>query len=210
MFFQLPDEIIFPEPSLADNDGLLAIGGDLSEERLLLAYRDGIFPWYSEDEPILWYSPHERFVIVPVEVKVSQSMRQLINSAKYKIRWNTAFDEVINQCSGIKRKGQGGTWIHDDMKDAYTRLHNKRIVQSVEVWQGETLVGGLYGVVVGKVFCGESMFSKLPNTSKLALIALCRSGKFELIDCQVYTQHLEKMGAKFISREEFMKTLKNN
>ncbi len=207
MLFRLTDAIIFPKPSLADDDGLLAIGGDLSEERLLLAYRNGIFPWYSEDEPILWYSPHERFVIVPGEAKVSRSMQQLINSAKYEIRWNTAFAEVINQCSTIKRKGQGGTWIHDDMKDAYTRLHMKKIAQSVEVWQGETLVGGLYGVVVGKVFCGESMFSKLPNTSKLALIALCHSGKFELIDCQVYTEHLEKMGAKFISREEFMKAL---
>ncbi len=207
MFFQLPDEIIFPEPALADEDGLLAVGGDLSEERLLLAYRNGIFPWYSEDEPILWYSPHERFVIVPGEVKVSHSMRQLINSAKYEIRWNTAFEDVITHCSSIRRKGQGGTWIHDDMINAYTRLHQKKIAQSVEVWQDGTLVGGLYGVVVGKMFCGESMFSKLPNTSKLALIALCRSGEFELIDCQVYTKHLEKMGAKIISREQFMETL---
>ena len=210
MHFRLTNEIIFPDPSLADDDGLLAIGGDLSEERLLTAYRNGIFPWYSQEEPVLWYSPHERFVIVPSEVKVSQSMRQLINSSKYEVKWNTAFKEVITYCSSIRRNGQHGTWIHDDMINAYTRLHDKKIAQSVDVWQDETLVGGLYGVVVGKVFCGESMFSILPNTSKLALIALCRSCKFSLIDCQVYTPHLEKMGAKFISREEFMNTLELN
>lgn len=203
----LNDEIIFPEPSLADEDGLLAIGGDLSDERLVLAYSKGIFPWYSEDEPILWYSPHERFVILPSEIKVSYSMRKLMNSSEYEIRWNTAFDEVIRQCSIIKREGQIGTWIHEDMIAAYTNLHKKKIAQSVEVWLGDSLVGGLYGVVVGKVFCGESMFSRMPNTSKLALIALCRSGKFDLIDCQVYTSHLESMGAKFIDRENFMKTL---
>lgn len=210
MLFQLTEDIVFPEPSLADQDGLLAIGGDLSEERLLLAYQNGIFPWYSKDEPILWYSPHERFVMVPEAVKVSHSMKQLINAAKYEISWNTAFSEVIHQCSNIKRIGQGGTWIHEDMQEAYIQLHKNKIAQSVEVWQGDNLVGGLYGVVVGKVFCGESMFSKLPNTSKLALIALCHSSNFDLIDCQVYTEHLEKMGAKFISRGEFMETLKRN
>ena len=210
MLFQLTDEIIFPDPSLAEDDGLLAIGGDLSEERLLLAYRNGIFPWYSQQEPILWYSPHKRFVIRPSDIKVSHSMRQVINSSKYRIKWNTVFAEVIDQCSSIRRKGQAGTWINDDMKNAYNQLHKKNVVQSVEVWRDEVLVGGLYGVVVGKVFCGESMFSKLPNTSKLALISLCDSGKFNLIDCQVYTEHLEKMGAKFISRAEFMEALKAN
>jgi len=205
MPFLLNNEITFPKPSLADNDGLLAIGGDLSEERLLLAYSQGIFPWYSEDEPILWYSPHKRFVILPSEIKVSHSMRKLMNSSDYEIRWNTAFSEVIQQCSITKREGQTGTWIHEDMIAAYTKLHKKKIAQSVEVWLGDSLVGGLYGVVVGNVFCGESMFSRMPNTSKLALIALCRSGIFDLIDCQVYTSHLESMGAKFISRKEFMK-----
>lgn len=204
MVFQLIDEIIFPDPGLADEDGLLAVGGDLSEERLLAAYRLGIFPWYSEDEPILWFSPHERFVLVPEEVKVSHSMRQLIKSETYEVRWNTAFEQVIACCSLVPRKGQHSTWIHKDMIEAYKRLHEKGIAQSVEVWEGDKLVGGLYGVAVGKIFCGESMFSKEKNTSKLALISLCRSGKFELIDCQVHTPHLEKMGAKFISREEFM------
>jgi len=207
MPFILNKNIVFPEPALADEDGLLAIGGDLSEERLVLAYSKGIFPWYSNAEPILWYSPNERFVIEPSEIKVSHSMRKLVNSSKYEIRWNTAFNEVIQQCSVIRRKGQNGTWIHEDMIAAYCRLHENRIAQSVEVWFDDSLVGGLYGVVVGKVFCGESMFSTLPNTSKLALIALCRSGIFDLIDCQVYTAHLESMGAKFIGRDEFIKAL---
>jgi len=207
MVFQLGPRLIFPDPALADEDGLLAVGGDLSEARLMLAYRQGIFPWYSEGEPILWYSPHERFVLEPQEVVVSHSMRQLIRSKKYDICWNTDFGAVIQNCAATKRKGQSGTWIHDDMIDAYLLLHKKGIAQSVEVWQGETLVGGLYGVEVGKIFCGESMFSLQPNASKLALIALCASGKYELIDCQVYTAHLESMGAKLIARNRFMEIL---
>jgi len=204
MFFQLTSKLIFPNPALADEDGLLAIGGDLSVERLTLAYSLGIFPWYSEDDPILWYSPHQRFVLKPDELRISHSMQQLIKSNRYQIKWNTDFEGVLNNCSVIKRKDQPGTWLHNEMIQAYEKLHKKNIAQSVEVWQEEELVGGLYGVVVNKVFCGESMFSKLPNTSKLALIALCQSGKFDLIDCQVHTRHLESMGAKFISRAEFM------
>jgi leucyl/phenylalanyl-tRNA--protein transferase len=204
MFFQLGTQLIFPNPSLAEEDGLLAIGGDLSVQRLMLAYQNGIFPWYAEGEPILWYSPHQRFVLNPNEVHISHSMRQLVNSNKYEVRWNTAFEEVMKHCSTTVRNGQGGSWIHHDMINAYTRLHEKNIAQSVEVWQGENLVGGLYGVEVGKVFCGESMFSLLPNTSKLALVALCKSGKYDLIDCQVYTAHLERMGANYISRQGFM------
>ena len=207
MVFQLGPRLIFPDPALADEDGLLAVGGDLSEARLMLAYRQGIFPWYSEGEPILWYSPHERFVLEPQEVVVSHSMRQLIRSNKYEVRWNTDFGGVIQNCAAIKRKGQSGTWIHDDMIDAYLLLHKKGIAQSVEVWQGETLVGGLYGVEVDKIFCGESMFSLQANASKLALIALCASGKYELIDCQVYTAHLESMGAKLIARNRFTEIL---
>ncbi|HLP51645.1 MAG TPA: leucyl/phenylalanyl-tRNA--protein transferase [Chitinophagales bacterium] len=208
MIFELIDEVIFPQPSLAEEDGLLAIGGDLSEERLLLAYSLGIFPWYSADEPILWFSPHERFVLFPHNLVVSHSMKQLIKSGKYEIRWDTAFKEVMLACAQVPRKGQDGTWINDDMVAAYCNLNSKGIARSVEVWRGEELVGGLYGVAMGAVFCGESMFSKEPNTSKLALIALCQSGKYELIDCQVHTLHLESMGASFISRKEFEEMLK--
>ena len=207
MFFQLNQKLIFPDPVLAEEDGLLAVGGDLSVPRLVLAYRQGIFPWYAEGEPILWFSPRQRFVLAPEEIRISHSMRQLMNSGKYEVRWNTAFEKVIYNCSKIKRKGQRGTWIHPNMIQAYIALHQKNIAQSVEVWQGENLIGGLYGVVTGKVFCGESMFSLLPNTSKLALIDLCTSGRFDLIDCQVHTAHLENMGAKFMRREEFIKAL---
>ncbi|HLP22390.1 MAG TPA: leucyl/phenylalanyl-tRNA--protein transferase [Chitinophagales bacterium] len=208
MIFELIDDVIFPEPSLAEEDGLLAIGGDLSQERLMLAYSLGIFPWYSAGEPILWFSPHERFVLYPDKLVVSHSMKQLIKSGKYEIRWDTAFKEVMLACAQVPRKGQDSTWINDDMVAAYCNLHSKGIARSVEVWRGEDLVGGLYGVVMGTVFCGESMFSKMPNTSKLALIALCQSGKYELIDCQVHTPHLESMGAGFISRKEFEEMLK--
>ncbi len=204
MIFELIDEIVFPKPELAEEDGLLAIGGDLSEERLILAYRLGIFPWYSANEPILWYSPHERFVLYPNEIIISHSMQQVINAGKYEVRWNTAFEQVIRACAAIPRKGQTSTWITDDMIAAYVALHKKGIAQSVEVWWNDELVGGLYGMVTGKVFCGESMFSTLPNTSKLALITLCQSNRYSLIDCQVHTNHLQSMGARFISRADYM------
>jgi leucyl/phenylalanyl-tRNA--protein transferase len=207
MVFQLTDELVFPHPSLADDDGLLAVGGDLSAERLMLAYSYGIFPWYSANEPILWYSPHERFVLYPERVKVSHSMRQLIRSSRYEVRWNTAFEEVIKACAMVPRKQQQGTWINDEMIAAYVSLHQQGLAHSVEVWESENLVGGLYGVVVGKVFCGESMFSKQANTSKLALIALCRSGYFDLVDCQLYTEHLERMGAQYMGRDDFMEII---
>ncbi len=207
MVFQLTDELIFPHPSLADEDGLLAIGGDLSEQRLLLAYSYGIFPWYSNNEPILWYSPHQRFVLFPGEVNVSHSMRQLIRSGKYQVTNNTAFEEVIRCCAQVKRKGSQGTWINENMIQAYNKLHESGFAHSVEIWHNQTLAGGLYGVVIGRVFCGESMFSMQPNASKLALIALCQSDKFDLVDCQMYTGHLETMGAKYISRKAFMAIL---
>ncbi len=207
MIFELIDDVIFPKPELAEEDGLLAIGGDLSEERLILAYRLGIFPWYSANEPILWYSPHERFVLYPDEIIVSHSMQQLISRGTYEVRWNTAFEKVICACAAIPRKGQTSTWITEDMIAAYTALNKKGIAQSIEVWCGNELVGGLYGVVTGKVFCGESMFSSLPNTSKLALITLCQSNKYKLIDCQVHTNHLQSMGARFISRADYMMEL---
>jgi len=210
MIFRLDKRIVFPDPSLAEDDGLLAVGGDLSTSRLLLAYHNGIFPWYNDDTPILWYSPHERFVLFPDELKISKSMRQVLRSGRFKVTCDQNFTEVINACSSVGRKGQEGTWITDDMKNAYIHLHNEGHAHSVEVWRDEELVGGLYGVQVGAVFCGESMFSKVSNASKMALISLCNSGKYKLIDCQVYTEHLESMGARMISREEYLGILQNN
>jgi leucyl/phenylalanyl-tRNA--protein transferase len=209
MVFLLNDSPVFPDPGLADEDGLLAIGGDLSAERLILAYRLGIFPWYSDGEPIHWYSPHERYVIFPNEVNVSHSMKQFVKSDEYKVTYNQDFNQVIRHCAQIKRKGQRGTWINSDMMKAYLDLHDKGIAQSVEVWQNDTLAGGLYGVEVGHVFCGESMFSIEPNTSKLALIALCQNKKYKLIDCQLHNPHLERMGGKYIGRNEYTCFLKS-
>jgi leucyl/phenylalanyl-tRNA--protein transferase len=204
MIFRLDDRLIFPDPALAEEDGLLAVGGDLSTERLLLAYQNGIFPWYSEDDPILWYSPHERFVLFPQKLKISKSMRQVLRSDMFTVTSDTCFSDVVAACSAIKREGQDGTWITDDMKAAYAKLHAEGHAHSVEVWQGDKLVGGLYGVHAGDVFCGESMFSLVSNASKTALIWLCNTGKYKLIDCQVHTEHLESMGARMISREEYI------
>ncbi|QQL49037.1 leucyl/phenylalanyl-tRNA--protein transferase [Mucilaginibacter ginkgonis] len=204
MIFRLDNRLLFPNPELAEEDGLLAVGGDLSPERLMLAYRSGIFPWYSDDTPILWYSPHERFVLKPAELKISKSMRQVINSGRFKVTVDTAFSDVIAACATAPREGQDGTWITEDMQAAYTDLHQLGYAHSYEVWQDCDLVGGLYGVAVGKVFCGESMFAKVSNASKLALVALTHSGLYDLIDCQVYTGHLEYLGAKMISRVEYM------
>lgn len=207
MIFRLDDRLVFPNPSLAEEDGLLAVGGDLSTERLLLAYENGIFPWYSEGEPVLWYSPHERFVLYPSRLRVSKSMRQVLRSGKFRITTNTCFNDVVEACSVIKREGQDGTWITADMKAAYANLHAKGFAQSVEVWVDNVLVGGLYGVHAGKVFCGESMFSKASNASKAALIWLCETVGYQLIDCQVYTEHLESLGAQMITREEYIAIL---
>jgi len=210
MIFRLDERLIFPKPDLAEPDGLLAVGGDLSTERLLLAYQNGIFPWYSDDTPILWYSPHERFVLYPDELKVSKSMRQVLRSGKLRVTVDTCFNDVITACSTAPREGQDGTWIVPDMIAAYNRLHLEGYAHSVEVWQNDELVGGLYGVHVGDVFCGESMFSRLSNASKTALIYLCQTGLYKLIDCQVHTGHLESMGARMISREQYMDVLLNN
>jgi len=207
MVFRLDERLLFPNPELAEDDGLLAVGGDLSTERLLLAYRNGIFPWYNEGEPILWFSPHERFVLYPSEVKVSRSMRRVLSSGEFEITVDEHFGDVIAACSIIDRPGQDGTWITDDMIAAYIELHKQGYAHSVEVLRGGELVGGLYGVQVGNVFCGESMFSLASNASKAALIHLCKGGKYQLIDCQVYTPHLESMGARMISREVYMEAL---
>ena len=196
--------MVFPPAELAEPDGLLAVGGDLSVPRLQLAYKSGIFPWYSDDTPILWYAPHERFVLYPDELRISKSMQKILKQNVFTVSNDRAFAEVIDACSQVPRQGQDGTWITDDMKAAYINLHRQGMAHSVEVWQDNELVGGAYGVEVGSVFCGESMFNKISNASKVALISLCQSKKYKLIDCQVHTEHLESMGARMISREEYM------
>ena len=202
----LSERLVFPDIHNADPNGVLAVGGDLSIERLTLAYRNGIFPWYAEGEPIVWYSPDPRMVLYPDDLRVSKSMRQLINSKKFRVTFNTAFASVISNCKSIDRtkQGQSGTWITTEMQDAYIDLHKCGLAKSVEVWKDNELVGGLYGVEVGNIFCGESMFSKISNASKLAFIAVVRQNKYALIDCQVYNPHLASMGAKEIERKVFV------
>jgi len=201
------DDIEFPPAELAEEDGLLAVGGDLSPQRLLKAYSLGIFPWYSEETPILWYSPHERFVIFPDKLKISKSMKQVLRSGKFHITENKAFARVIKACAEVERKDQPGTWILDEMQEAYINLHQLGYASSVEVWHNNKLVGGLYGVKQGTIFCGESMFSTMSNASKAALIWLCQNKNYTLIDCQLHTEHLESMGAEFISREDYIQNL---
>ncbi len=207
IFRLLPHELIFPDPALAEDDGLLAVGGDLSPRRLMLAYQSGIFPWFSDDDPILWYAPHERCVVFPDRVKISKSMAKVLRSGSFRITWNTAFAAVIDNCSAVPRKDQDGTWITSEMKAAYIRLHELGAAHSVEVWHDGQLVGGLYGVIVNRVFCGESMFSLMPNASKAAFISLCQSGRFTLIDCQVPNDHLMSLGAELMPREDYLKVL---
>ncbi|RZJ62400.1 MAG: leucyl/phenylalanyl-tRNA--protein transferase, partial [Flavobacterium sp.] len=171
MYFLSP-ELYFPPVRSASPEGIVAIGGDLSPERLLLAYRSGIFPWFEDDEPILWWSPPERMVLFLDELKISKSMRNIINRGLFKVTFNTCFRDVISNCRDIKRDGQQGTWITDDMTEAYCQMHELGYAKSIEVWQDNELVGGLYGMDMGQIFCGESMFSKVPNASKVAFIAL--------------------------------------
>lgn len=196
----------------ANAEGLLAVGGDLSCERLMLAYRNGIFPWFNEDSPILWWSPDPRMVLLPHNVKISKSMRKVLKSGRFRMTKNTCFEAVIENCSGIKRTGQKGTWITQNMKEAYIALHNKDHAQSYEVWEKDKLVGGLYGIDLGHVFCGESMFSTVSNASKFAFIRLAQeleAQKYSLIDCQVYNEHLASMGAQELPRKAFVDLLKN-
>lgn len=210
MIFRLDEhDIRFPDPALAEPDGLLAVGGDLSPDRLIAAYRQGIFPWFSEESPILWYSPHERFVLFPEELKISKSMRQLLRSNRFRVTNNRAFDQVIAACAAQPRRNQDGTWITAGMQEAYRRLHRLGYAHSVEIWRDNALVGGLYGVAIGSVFCGESMFSAEANASKTALITLCQSQAYLLIDCQVYTDHLASLGARMIPREIYEAILKS-
>ena len=216
MIFELDDEILaFPHPELPmldDPNGMVAIGGDLSVERLLLAYEHGFFPWYAfRYKDIQWYCPRERFVIFPNEVHVSHSMRTLMNKHMYHVTFNTAFDQVIRACGSVDgRINEAGAWLGDDIIEAYTKLHQLGRARSVEVWRGDELAGGLYGVTSGSGFVGESMFSREPNTSKLALIALARKMQEHggsLIDCQIHTPHLESLGARFISYKDYINAL---
>lgn len=208
--FQLPEEIIFPDPELARKDGLLAIGGDLSQERLLTAYSMGIFPWYNEDSPILWWSPNPRLVLIPEELKVSRSLRKFINKGLLKVTVNTVFEQVIRSCAGAPREGQNGTWITEEMIEAYVRLHKAGYAHSVESWHEGKLVGGLYGIILGKAFFGESMFSRESNASKAAfvhIVEILMERGFKLIDCQVKTEHLMSLGAREVPRKTFLKML---
>ena len=203
----LTQKIAFPHYSFATPEGILALGGDLSVERLVHAYKNGIFPWFSEGDPIVWYCPEERMVLFPEDIKVSKSMRKVLRDTSFTITENKAFEEVIFNCKNIDRKDGFGTWITNDMEQAYINLHKAGYAKSIEVWKENELVGGLYGVEVNGVFCGESMFSKVSNASKVAFIHLVQQGKYKLIDCQVYNDHLASLGAREIPREEFLKYL---
>jgi leucyl/phenylalanyl-tRNA---protein transferase len=206
----LTEKIDFPPVEMADTDGLLAMGGDLSTERLLLAYKSGIFPWYSEGEPICWWSPNPRFVLLPAELKVSKSMQTVLNNGSFRFTINKAFDKVITNCKSIKRKHEDGTWIQQEIIDAYTRLHQLGFAVSAEAWKNGELVGGLYGVLLGNVFFGESMFSTESNASKFAFINFIKhlqKQNIKLIDCQIYTAHLESLGARMMDRKLFCEIL---
>jgi leucyl/phenylalanyl-tRNA--protein transferase len=209
-FFLLHQQDNFPDVELADEDGLLAFGSNLSIETLLKAYKKGIFPWYNENEPICWYSPNPRFVLFPHKLRISSSMKALVKSRKFKFSVDTHFADVIRNCRMAKRKGEQGTWITDEIEKAYFTLFKNGYAHSAEAWHNKELAGGLYGVQLGKVFFGESMFTNESNASKFAFIkyvqALQEKG-IALIDCQVYTPHLESLGAEFISRKEFTKLL---
>lgn len=209
--YQLTNELFFPPVSEASEDGCVAVGGDLSSERLMLAYRSGIFPWYSDNEPIMWYSLDPRFVLFPDKLYVSRSMRQVLKKAEFSVTFNQDFGGVINACKSMQRVGQDGTWITNEMVDAYLKLNEMGHAKSVEVWKEDQLVGGMYGIDLGTIFCGESMFSTVSNASKVALIAFIEKFKSEggqMFDCQVHTNHFESMGAEMIPREKFLTYLK--
>ena len=206
----LSDALYFPPVYEASSEGILAVGGDLSPERLLLAYKSGIFPWFNPGEPILWWAPKSRMVLYFDELAVSKSMRNILNINTFTVTFNQNFSEVISNCSTIKREGQRGTWISQEMREAYCKLNEMGIAKSVEVWQNNELVGGLYGIDLGDVFCGESMFSKVSNASKIAFISLAQHLKkenYKILDCQVYNEHLDSLGCREIDRDDFMKLL---
>ncbi len=203
--YLLTEECTFPDPHYGDPDGLIAVGGDLTIDRLILAYSNGIFPWPQEEDMLMWFCPMKRFVIFPNEIHISHSMRNFINNTNYSISFNKAFNEVIENCSEMRK---GETWIFENIKNAYIELHKQGFAVSVEVWdEEENLVGGLYGVNLGKSFFGESMFSKKSNASKLALVALAnymQDNGGVIIDCQMETPHLKSMGGRYIDYDEYM------
>ena len=208
--FYLGDKLYFPPLSQTHPTGIVAFGGDLSLPRLELAYRSGIFPWFEDGEPITWYSPAERMVLFFEDLKVSKSLKKIINRKVFEVTFNKAFREVITNCQEVKRSGQLGTWITDDMIHAYCKLHDAGMAQSVEVWENGELVGGLYGIDLGHIFCGESMFSLRSNASKVAFVHLVEKLKQEnylLLDCQVFNPHLESLGAVEIDRDDFLMIL---
>jgi leucyl/phenylalanyl-tRNA--protein transferase len=212
-YYFLNEKLQFPDPEEADEHGILCIGGDLSIDRLKLAYQYGIFPWYNEGEPIIWWSLNPRFVLYPDDLKIAKSMRSYFNQQKFSVTYNQAFEDIIHACQQTKREDQLGTWITRAMKEAYINLHEEGIAHSVEVWNGKNLVGGLYGVVIGKIFSGESMFSLESNASKFGFISLVKILKakgFILIDCQQETPHLGTLGAKPMLRSEFLEILAEN
>ncbi|MFX0556362.1 leucyl/phenylalanyl-tRNA--protein transferase [Maribacter sp. CXY002] len=207
----LSDRLYFPPVGEANEEGLLAVGGDLSPERLLLAYQEGIFPWFNSDSLIMWWSPEPRMVLYPENIKISKSMRKVLSDNVFTVTVDTCFEKVLEYCASVRRNDQDGTWITKNMKDAYIEMHRRGIAKSYEVWQNEELIGGLYGIDLGTVFCGESMFSLKSNASKFAFIKLAQELKeknYKLIDCQLYTEHLASLGAIEISRKEFIKLLK--
>ncbi|SDB64367.1 leucyl/phenylalanyl-tRNA--protein transferase [Flavobacteriaceae bacterium MAR_2010_188] len=204
----LTKELEFPKLETSTEEGIIALGGDLSVERLLLAYKKGIFPWFSEDSPIIWWSPDPRFVLFPEKLKVSKSMKRFLNNSNLTITYNHDFESVIENCSEIYRPGQGGTWISDEMKQSYIQLHKMGYAKSVEAYLDNELVAGLYGIDLNNgMFCGESMFTNVSNASKAAFITFIQNTNYKLIDCQVYTPHLESLGAEEIPRDEFLNCL---
>lgn len=208
MIHQVPKECIFPDPKLASKEGIVAWGGDLSPARLIQAYKNGIFPWYNKEDPILWWSPNPRLIMELDDFKLSKSLKKSIKKFNYK--FDTNFENVVRMCATIKRADDTGTWIQDEIIQAYTKLHQMGIAHSVESYYKGELVGGLYGIVVGKVFCGESMFAKKTDASKAAYATLVKHLKhwgYDFIDCQVPTQHLKSLGAKEITRDEFLQKL---
>ena len=213
MFLLDSEEIAFPDPALYDFEGgLLAMGGDLSPERIWFAYQNGIFPWFNPEDDILWWCPDPRFVLFPEDLKISKSMKKILREGKFTFTENKCFEEVMKNCQAAERKGQDGTWITDEMIKAYSTLHRFGKAKSIEVWENDELVGGLYGVDLGHIFCGESMFAKVSNASKAGFIYFVEKYKsqYQLIDCQVYTEHLASLGAKEIPKREFLKILKQS
>ena len=213
MFLLDSEEIAFPDPALYDFEGgLLAMGGDLSPERIWFAYQNGIFPWFNPEDDILWWCPAPRFVLFPEDLKISKSMKKILREGKFTLTENKCFEEVMNNSQAAERKGQDGTWITDEMIKSYSSLHRFGKAKSIEVWENDELVGGLYGVDLGHIFCGESMFAKVSNASKAGFIYFVEKYKnqYQLIDCQIYTEHLASLGAKEIPKREFLKILKQN